>query len=127
VGIKPPVNSNSPVGCHGLTQDTQDIRQYGYFKVTLPGPDGNFDRLRTPVDTKVLVPPSIEAQLNERQKQIMVQVQQEGKVTSGWCRGTFGVSYNTAYRDLSDLVERGLLVQCGKGRATRYEINTDGK
>ncbi len=41
------------------------------------------------------------------------------------CRNTFGVTYNTAYRDLSDLVERGLLVQRGKGRATRYEINTD--
>ena len=57
----------------------------------------------------------------------MVQVQQEGKVTSGWCRDTFGVTYNTAYRDLSDLVEQDLLVQRGKGRATRYEINTDGK
>jgi len=111
---------------HGLDNHKLDQRD-GYFKVTLPGPDGNFDRLRTPVDTKVLVPPSIEAQLNERQKQIIVQVQQEGKVTSGWCRGTFGVTYNTAYRDLSDLVKRGLLVQRGKGRATRYEINTDGK
>ncbi len=57
----------------------------------------------------------------------MIQVQEEGKVTSGWCRDTFGVTYNTAYRDLSDLVERDLLVQRGKGRATRYEINTDGK
>ena len=111
---------------HGLDEQKLDQRD-GYFKVILPGPDGNFDRLRTPPDTKVLVPPSIEAQLNERQKRIIVQVQQEGKVTSGWCRSAFGVTYNTAYRDLSDLVERGLLAQCGKGRATRYEINTDGK
>jgi len=108
---------------HGLDNFELDQRD-GYFKVILPGPDGNFDRLRTPVDAKVLVTPSIEAQLNERQKQIMVQVQQEGKVTSGWCRSTFGVTYNTAYRDLSNLVELGLLVQRGKGRGTRYEINT---
>lgn len=111
---------------HGLDDQKLDQRD-GYFKVILPGPDGNFDRLRTPADAKVLVLPSIEAQLNERQKRIMVQVQQEGKVTSGWCRSTFGVTYNTTYRDLSDLVERGLLAQRGKGRATRYEINTDGK
>ena len=104
----------------------QDQRD-GYFKVTLPGPDGNYDRLRTPADAKVLVPPSIETQLNVRQRRIMVQVQQEGKVTSGWCRNTFGVTYNTAYRDLSDLVERGLLIQHGKGRATRYKINIDRK
>jgi len=75
----------------------------------------------------VLVPPSVETQLNDRQKQIMTQVQRVGKVTSGWCLDTFGVSYNTAYRDLSDLVARDLLVQRGKGRATRYEINTDEK
>jgi len=111
---------------HGLDDQKLDQRD-GYFKVILPGPDGDFDRLRTPANAKVLVLPSIEAQLNERQKRIMVQVQQEGKVTSGWCRSTFGVTYNTAYRDLSDLVERGLLAQRGKGRATRYEINTDGK
>ncbi len=111
---------------HGL-DDHKLGQQDGYFKVILPGPDGNYDRLRTPADARVLVPPSVEAQLNDRQKQIMVWVQQEGKVTSGWCLETFGVTYNTAYRDLSDLVARGLLVQRGKGRATRYEINIDEK
>ena len=44
------------------------------FKVILPGPDGNYDRLRTPAGATVLVPSSIEAQLNDRQKQIMVLV-----------------------------------------------------
>jgi len=111
---------------HGLDDHKLD-QQDGYFKVILPGVDGEYERLRTPADVTVLVPPSIEAQLNDRQKQIMVLVQQEGRVTSGWCRDTFGVTYNTAYRDLSDLVSRGLLVQRGKGRATRYEIKTDEK
>jgi len=71
------------------------------------------------------VPPSVEAQLNERQKQIMIQVQKEGEVTSGWCRKAFEVSYNTTYRDLSDLVNKGLLIQRGQGRATRYELNVE--
>ncbi len=107
---------------HGL--DTFALSQRdGYFKVTLPGSDGDFDRLKTPSDAEGFVPPSVETQLNERQKQIMIQVQREGNVTSGWCRKAFGVTYNTTYRDLSALVEKGLLVQRGKGRATRYELN----
>lgn len=109
---------------HGLDTFMLDQRD-GYFKVTLPGPNGDFDRLKTPSDAKGFVPPSVEAQLNERQKQIMIQVQQEGKVTSGWCRKAFGVTYNTTYRDLSGLVDKGLLVQRGQGRATRYELNIE--
>jgi len=57
----------------------------------------------------------------------MILVQREGMVTSGWCRDTFGVTYNTAYRDLSGLVDKGLLVQRGQGRATRYELNVEGQ
>jgi len=110
---------------HGLSMHKLDQRD-GYFKVILPGPDGDFDRLLTPADIQGLIPPSVESQLNDRQKQIMVQVQTEGSVTSGWCRKAFGVTYNTAYLDLSDLVARGLLVQRGKGRATRYELSTEG-
>ena len=109
---------------HGLDSHKLEQRD-GYFKVILPGPDGDFDRLRTPTDVRGLVPPSVEAELNERQKQIIIQVQTGGKVTSGWCRKSFSVSYNTAYRDLSNLVERGLLVQRGRGRSTRYEINIE--
>lgn len=110
---------------HGLVPHKLDKRD-GYFKVTLPGPDGDFDRLRTPSDTQGLIPPSVEAQLNDRQKQIMVQVQTEGSVTSGWCKKAFDVTYNTTYLDLSDLVDRGLLVQRGKGRGTRYELSKGG-
>jgi len=109
---------------HGLDTFILDQRDR-YFKVTLPGPNGDYDRLKTPPDTKGFVPPSVEAQLNERQKQIMIQVQKEGEVTSGWCRKAFEVSYNTTYRDLSNLVNKGLLIQRGQGRATRYELNVE--
>jgi len=51
----------------------------------------------------------------------MIEAQKTGSVTSGWCRRIFGVTYNTAYLDLSNLVELKLLVQVGKGRATRYQ------
>ena len=43
-------------------------------------------------------------------------------MTSGWCRKTFDVTYDTALRDLSTLVEMGLLARVGSGRTTRYEL-----
>lgn len=106
---------------HGLGAHQLDMRD-GYFKVILPGPNGDYARLRVPTDARGFVPPSVEATLNERQKRIMVHVQTEGVATSGWCLRTFGITYNTAYLDLSALVRRGLLVQEGKGRATRYRL-----
>ena len=33
-----------------------------------------------------------------------------------------GVSRATAYRELTDLVDAGLLLRTGQGRGTRYEI-----
>jgi predicted HTH transcriptional regulator len=108
---------------HGLDAPTF-AEQDGYFVVTFPGPNGNYDRIKTPEGATGLVSPAVEAQLNDRQKAIMVEAQKAGSVTSGWCRKRFGVTYNTAYLDLSDLVERKLLVQAGKGRATRYQLAT---
>jgi predicted HTH transcriptional regulator len=110
---------------HGLDAHQLDQRD-GYFKVILPGPNGDYARLRVPADASGLVPPSVEATLNERQKRIMVQVQTRGEVTSGWCRKEFDVTYDTTYRDLSDLVGRGLLAPQGKGRATRYGLVRKG-
>ena len=106
---------------HGLDQHKLD-QQDGYFKVILPGPNGDYDRLRVPTDARGFVPPSVEAALNERQKRIMVQIQTQGSVTSGWCLKTFFVAYQTVYRDLTGLVKAGLLTQTGSGRSTRYVI-----
>ncbi|MCL4180876.1 MAG: hypothetical protein KJ072_24400 [Verrucomicrobia bacterium] len=106
---------------HGLDAHQLDQRD-GYFKVILPSPNGDYARLRVPADARGFVPPSVEAQLNDRQKQIIVEVQTHGVVTSGWCLKTLGITYNTAYLDLSGLVRKGLLVREGKGRATRYRL-----
>ena len=98
--------------------------QDGYFVVTFSGPNGNYDRLRVPHDAAGVVTPAVEAQLNDRQKKIMLEVQQSGFVTSGWCRQTFEVTYDTANRDLIDLAKRGLVVREGRGRSTRYKLKT---
>ena len=106
---------------HGLDAPAF-TEQDGYFVVTFPGPNGNYDRLKVPERAAGLITPAVEAQLNDRQKKIMVEVQQTGSVTRGWCRKAFTIAYNTTYRDLSDLVQRGLLIQVGEGRATRYQL-----
>jgi predicted HTH transcriptional regulator len=104
---------------HGLDEPRID-QQDGFFVVTLPGPAGNYDRIKTSDTVSGPVTPAIEAQLNERQKRIVAHVLAEGSVTRGWCVAEFGVVNDTAGRDLKGLTELGLLEATGKGRAVRY-------
>jgi ATP-dependent DNA helicase RecG len=108
---------------HGLDAPLY-AQQDGYFVATFQGPQGNYERLKLPDDAVGFITPAVEAQLNERQKKIMVQVQREGEVTSGWCRKAFDVTYDTANRDLLDLVERKLLTKSGQGRATHFRLKS---
>jgi predicted HTH transcriptional regulator len=106
---------------HGL--DAPVLSQAdGYFVVTLHGPNGDYERLRLSADVGGPVTPAIEAQLNDRQKKIMLEVQQSGAVTSGWCRRHIPVSYDTIRRDLLALVDLGILEPQGKGRSARYVL-----
>ena len=104
---------------HGLAEP-QIEQQEGFFVVTLPGPNGDYDRIRTPQDVSGPVTPAIEAALNDRQKKILRHVQKTGSVTSGWCRKSFGVALLTVQRDLAGLADLGLVERKGKGRGARY-------
>lgn len=95
----------------------------GFPRLTLAGPAGNYDRIRTPAVVVGAVIPAIEAQLNDHQRKILLRVQKEGSVTSGRCRKELRVAYDTANRDLLGLVELGLLLRKGQGRATKFEFN----
>lgn len=108
---------------HGLDAPKLD-QQDGYFVVTLPGPAGDYDRLKVPEGVTGTITPAVEAQLNERQKSILLEVQKTGRVTSGWCRKRFGVALLTVQRDLAGLVGAGLLKPVGKGRSARYVLKT---
>ncbi len=108
---------------HGLDAPLY-AQQDGFFVVTFQGPNQNYERLKLPEGAGGFITPAIEAQLNARQKKIMIQVQREGTVTSGWCRKTFDVTYDTANRDLLDLVERKLLIKAGQGRATHFRLKS---
>jgi len=109
---------------HGLDAPVY-AEQDGFFVVTFPGPNGQYDRLKLPAGVVGPITPAIEAQLNDRQKKIMVHVQTEGFVTSGWCRTHLPVVYDTIRRDLLALVELGLLQPEGKGRSARYVLKTN--
>ena len=109
---------------HGLDVPEFDSVD-GYFQLTLRGPAEDLERLQIPPEAaKGGIPPSIADRLNERQCAILERIAREGNVTSGWCRNTFGVSYDTANRDLIELIGMGLVVRVGKGRSTRYVLKS---
>ena len=104
---------------HGLDAPLYG-QQDGFFVVTFRGPNGNYERLKLPDGATGLITTAVEAQLNDRQKKIMIQAQKEGFVTSGWCGKTFDVAYQTVYRDLNGLLKLELVEAIGRGRSTRY-------
>jgi len=104
---------------HGLEAPILDQKD-GYFRITFLGPAGDFDRIRVQDNAPGTVPPSIESQLSERQKAIIIQVHSAGFVTNKWCREHLNVVRDTAHRDLNGLVKLKILERSGKGRSTRY-------
>ncbi|MCX5819371.1 MAG: helix-turn-helix domain-containing protein [Deltaproteobacteria bacterium] len=112
---------------HGLDQPLIGT-DTGYFQVTFPGPGDNIERLRVP-EIQLLVTPSVEAKLNERQKRIIRQVLVAGSVTRRWCVAQFNVANDTAGRDLKGLIDMDLLEAEGKGRAVSYVLpkSTDNR
>jgi ATP-dependent DNA helicase RecG len=111
---------------HGLA--TMDIAQQdGFFVVTLPGPAGDFNRIKTPAVVAGPVTPAIEAQLNERQRKALAEIVAAGSVSSGWLVKHLHVAYDTANRDLLDLASLGVLVRTGKGRASKYVLAGSGR
>lgn len=109
---------------HGLAAP-EIAQQDGFFVVTLRGPAGDYDRLKVPAGTSGPITPAVEAQLNRRQRKIMIEVQRTGSVTSGWCRQRLKVAGDTVNRDLGGLVRLGLIRPVGKGRGVRYVAAND--
>lgn len=103
---------------HGLDQPILST-DTGYFQITFPGPGDNIERIRV-AETRLLVTPSVEAQLNERQKTMVLHLAQGEELTSRWCEETFGVTRDTAARDFGFLIKLGLARREGQGRSTRY-------
>lgn len=97
----------------------------GYFQVIFQGPGENIESLRVH-EKRLLITPAVEAQLNERQRQIMAHALESGYVTTGWCIETLHVARDTAHRDLVGLVRRNLLARKGSGRSAKYILRESG-
>ena len=85
------------------------------FRVTLMGPGERFMAEAGEL--------SIWAKgLNERQVEAMLYVGEHVRITNREYQSLFGVSYDTAHRDLRELSDKGLVKRQGKGRATYYVL-----
>ncbi|MDD3859336.1 MAG: ATP-binding protein [Bacteroidales bacterium] len=61
--------------------------------------------------------------LNERQIQVIKFVKERGKITNSEYQANYGVARNTATRDLSELVDKGILKSSdAKGAGSYYEL-----
>ena len=104
---------------HGL--DAPDLsRADGYFIVTLPGPNGDYDRIRVTGEVAGPVTPSIEKQLTERQRKMVSLLINGEELTSRDCEARFGVTRPVIAKDFRQLLALGLAERIGSGRSTRY-------
>lgn len=104
---------------HGLDAP-EFTQQDGFFVVTLRGPAGDYDRLKLPAGATGPITPAIEAQLNARQKKMVLLMANGEELTSRRCEKEFGITRPIAAKDFGGLVRLGLAEKIGSGRSTRY-------
>jgi predicted HTH transcriptional regulator len=105
---------------HGLDRPLLET-DTGYFQVTFPGPGENIERLRVP-QSRLVVTPAVEAQLNERQRRMLLRLVEGEELTSRQCEAEFSVTRTITSSDFRKLVELGLAERMGAGRSTRYRL-----
>jgi ATP-dependent DNA helicase RecG len=104
---------------HGLDAPLY-AQQDGYFVVTFSGPNGNYERLKTPEGVTGFITPALESQLSDRQRK-MVSIMARGEsLTSKTCQRKFKVSAPVIFADFQALLRLGIAERIGAGRATRY-------
>ena len=106
---------------HGLDAPAF-TEQDGYFVVTFPGPNGNYDRLKSPEGALGLITPAIESQLNKRQTDMVARLVRGEELTSRECQKRHKVSAQALHRDFQKLVSLGLAKAVGSGRSARYVL-----
>src|SRR3990167_1025673 len=87
---------------HGLDQPLLGT-DTGYFQVTFPGPGDDIDRIQVP-ETSLLVTPAVEAQLNERQKDMVNRLTSGEELTSRKCQKLYKLSPQAVYEDFQKLI-----------------------
>lgn len=111
---------------HGLAAP-EISQQDGFFVVTLPGPAGDYDRLKVPVGAALSVSASVEARLTGRQREMMAALANGEILTSKKVQQRFKISAPVAHEDFKRLIAEGLIEKLGAGRATRYWLSMGEK
>ena len=70
------------------------------------------------------VPPSVEQQLTERQKEMAALLVAGEELTSRQCEAKFGITRPITSKDFAALVRLGLAEKVGSGRSTRYRLKS---
>jgi len=70
----------------------------------------------------IRVTPTVESQLNERQRKMMQWLAEGKELTIRQCEAEFGVTRSVTSVDFGKLVEMGLAEKLGAGRSTRYRL-----
>jgi len=76
------------------------------------------------VKPQIAIPPSIEPKLNERQRKGLDYASKHGQITNRDYQKLCDISRRQALKDLIELVEVGLLIKAGEGRAVRYVMSS---
>ncbi len=66
-----------------------------------------------------MITPAVEAQLNERQREMVLLIVRAGELTSRRCEAEFAITRDTANHDFNLLMELSLIRKEGKWRSTR--------
>jgi len=107
---------------HGLNVQTIGTKD-GYFEVTFFGPGDDLDKLIVPTAAVAqIVEPAVEAQLNDRQKDMVLMLIEGRELTSRFCQETFDVVKDTVNRDFKLLIKLKIAEKIGGGRSTRYRL-----
>jgi ATP-dependent DNA helicase RecG len=109
---------------HGLDQPRL-ATDTGYFQIIFAGPGNDLKRLRVPAGRAgKTVPPSVEQQLTERQKEMAALLVAGEELTSRQCEAKFGITRPITSKDFAALVRLGLAEKVGSGRSTRYRLKS---
>jgi ATP-dependent DNA helicase RecG len=109
---------------HGLDQPRL-ATDTGYFQVIFTGPGDDLKRLRVPAGPAgEIVPPSVQEQLTERQREMLAMLVRGEELTSKSSQRKFKVSGPAVYADFETLIRLGVARRIGAGRSTRYVLQT---
>ncbi len=110
---------------HGLDAPAF-TEQDGYFVVTFPGPNGNYDRIKTPEGGARAIPAAVESQLNKRQRDMVARMVRGEELTSRICQKRYKVTAQALHRDFQKLISLDLAEVVGSGRSARYVLKPRG-